>query len=195
MRAPERQVGGAERRRQRRRCAEATPLSRAEPRYRSVLITWFAICPLVTTVLAAGQPLGLGDLPLGPRSVILTAIVVPIAVLWVVPALRRAFEGRPRATNVDARELERANRTEFTPGMRAATSTGTGDAPTARRVEVQVNDLLPICPYAQWTRRDLQVGEHAEVFTRPDPSERLVEDEPAVGDFEQRSGDSARTMM
>jgi antibiotic biosynthesis monooxygenase (ABM) superfamily enzyme len=67
-----------------------------ERRYRSVLITWLAICPLVTTVLAAGQPLGLGELPLVPRSVILTAIVVPLAVLWVIPALRRALTSTGR---------------------------------------------------------------------------------------------------
>jgi antibiotic biosynthesis monooxygenase (ABM) superfamily enzyme len=67
------------------------PLPPAEPRYRRVLITWLAIFPLVTTVLAAGEPLGLGALPLIARSVVITAIVVPLAVLWVIPALRRAF--------------------------------------------------------------------------------------------------------
>jgi antibiotic biosynthesis monooxygenase (ABM) superfamily enzyme len=102
MQARQRQVRAAGRRCQDRRCAEPRPLSPAEPRYRSVLITWLAICPLVTTVLAAGHPLGFSDLPLVARSVILTAIVVPLAVLWVVPALRRAFRARPRPANLDA---------------------------------------------------------------------------------------------
>ena len=97
MHARQRRVRAAERRRQDSRCGEPRPLSLAEPepRYRGVLITWLAICPLVTTVLAAGEPLGFSDLPLVPRSVIMTAIVVPLAVLWVIPALRRAFQARP----------------------------------------------------------------------------------------------------
>jgi antibiotic biosynthesis monooxygenase (ABM) superfamily enzyme len=74
-----------------RRCGE--PSSAVEPRYRRVLITWLAIFPLVTAVLAAGGPLGLGDLPLIARSTVITAIVVPLAVLWVIPALRSAFQG------------------------------------------------------------------------------------------------------
>jgi hypothetical protein len=76
MQARQRRVRAAERRRQDSRCGEPRPLRPAEPepRYRSVLITWLAICPLVTTVLAAGEPLGLRSLPLVPRSVIMTAM-------------------------------------------------------------------------------------------------------------------------
>jgi len=58
-------------------------------RLRPVLVTWLAIFPLVTLVLAVGTPLGLLDLPLVGRSLVLTAIVVPAAVLGVVPVLRR----------------------------------------------------------------------------------------------------------
>jgi antibiotic biosynthesis monooxygenase (ABM) superfamily enzyme len=63
-------------------------------RVRSVLATWLAIFPLVTIVFAVGQPLGLAGLPLVVRTVLVTAIVVPVAVLWVVPALRRALKAR-----------------------------------------------------------------------------------------------------
>lgn len=101
----QRQVRAAERHPRDGGCAETRPFWPAEPRYRSVLITWLAICPLVTAVLAAGQALGFSDLPLVARSVILTAVVVPVAVLWVVPALRR-ISGSIRPADRGARELD-----------------------------------------------------------------------------------------
>lgn len=58
-------------------------------RHKAVLVTWLAIFPLVTLVLAVGTPLGLMELPLVARSFVLTAIVVPAAVLALLPMLRR----------------------------------------------------------------------------------------------------------
>jgi antibiotic biosynthesis monooxygenase (ABM) superfamily enzyme len=67
------------------------PLPAREPKHRTILITWLAIWPLVTTVLAIGGPLGLTSVPLVLRTLVLTAIVVPAAVLLVVPGIRRAL--------------------------------------------------------------------------------------------------------
>lgn len=60
--------------------------------YKTVLVTWLAIFPLVTAVLAIGAPLGLPELPLVLQTFILTAIVVPAAVLAVLPPLRRLLD-------------------------------------------------------------------------------------------------------
>ncbi|PJJ71554.1 hypothetical protein CLV46_1103 [Diaminobutyricimonas aerilata] len=66
----------------------------APPRVPSVhvraLITWSAIFPLVTLGLAALTPL-MEQWPLVLRSLVLTAIVVPLAVYLVVPAFMRAW--------------------------------------------------------------------------------------------------------
>jgi len=63
------------------------------PRHKAVLVTWLAIFPLVTVVLAVGTPLGFGELPLVARAFVLTAIVVPAAVLVLLPVLRRLLAG------------------------------------------------------------------------------------------------------
>ncbi len=70
----------------------ATPA--APPRMPSVhiraLITWVAIFPLVTLGLAVLTPF-MEQWPLVLRSLVLTAIVVPLAVYLVVPAFLRGW--------------------------------------------------------------------------------------------------------
>ncbi|RLP73690.1 hypothetical protein D9V32_14265 [Mycetocola tolaasinivorans] len=56
------------------------------------LITWLAIFPLVTLGSFALEPLSAGW-PLPLRTLVLTAVVVPLAVYLVVPNLMRARGG------------------------------------------------------------------------------------------------------
>lgn len=53
-------------------------------------VTWLAIFPLVAIAQAILQPLLAGWPPLLVTAVVMTA-VVPIAVMWAVPALSRAY--------------------------------------------------------------------------------------------------------
>ncbi|MEU9115777.1 hypothetical protein AB0D04_29355 [Streptomyces sp. NPDC048483] len=57
--------------------------------HRRALITWLAIYPTVTVVLGLIGPVTAG-LPLLLRTLILTAIVVPIAAYVLIPALMKA---------------------------------------------------------------------------------------------------------
>ncbi|MFE2282795.1 hypothetical protein ACFXDJ_01190 [Streptomyces sp. NPDC059443] len=79
--------------------ASATPSAPTAPSvHRRALITWLAIYPTVTVVMALVGG-ATAALPLPVRTLILTAIVVPIAVYALVPALVKAntaLAGRPR---------------------------------------------------------------------------------------------------
>ncbi|ARF55719.1 hypothetical protein B1H19_17420 [Streptomyces gilvosporeus] len=57
--------------------------------HRRALITWLAIYPTVTLVLGLLGPVT-AQLPLFLRTLILTAIVVPIAAYVLIPALMKA---------------------------------------------------------------------------------------------------------
>ena len=50
--------------------------------------TWLAVYPLITVVLALTRPL-LGDAPLPVQTLVLTAVVVPVAVYGATPLLLR----------------------------------------------------------------------------------------------------------
>ena len=52
------------------------------------LATWLAVYPLITVVLALTRPL-LGSAPLPVQTLVLTAVVVPVAVYGAVPLLLR----------------------------------------------------------------------------------------------------------
>lgn len=54
--------------------------------------TWLAVDPLVTVVLAVTRPV-LDVAPLPLQTLVLTAVVVPVAVLWAVPLLLRLLTG------------------------------------------------------------------------------------------------------
>jgi antibiotic biosynthesis monooxygenase (ABM) superfamily enzyme len=60
------------------------------PRYKVAAITWLAIYPALTTTLALLGPV-LAPLPLFLRTLVLTAILVPIMVYLLVPGLQRIF--------------------------------------------------------------------------------------------------------
>lgn len=55
-----------------------------------LVITWLAIFPLVAMVQALLQPL-LTTWPIVLVTAATTAVVVPIAVIWVVPGLTRLY--------------------------------------------------------------------------------------------------------
>ena len=57
-------------------------------RARGALLTWIAIWPLITGLLLIGDPL-LAALPLPLRTLVLTAILVPLMSFVVMPRLTR----------------------------------------------------------------------------------------------------------
>jgi antibiotic biosynthesis monooxygenase (ABM) superfamily enzyme len=60
------------------------------PRYKTVVLTWLAIYPLLTLILALfGDQLRAMALPL--RTLAITAVLVPSAVYVLVPLLRRVL--------------------------------------------------------------------------------------------------------
>ncbi|MFJ5548800.1 hypothetical protein [Streptomyces sp. NPDC093225] len=66
--------------------------------HRRALLTWLAVYPVITAVLAVLGP-ALAGLPLPLRSLVLTALVVPVVVYLVLPCYARlglAVAGRGR---------------------------------------------------------------------------------------------------
>lgn len=61
------------------------------PRHKLAVVTWLAIYPTITIVLAMLEPLGLFALPLPLRTLALTLLLVPLMVFGVMPALHRVF--------------------------------------------------------------------------------------------------------
>lgn len=71
-------------------------------RHRQALVTWLAIYPSITLVLWLFQPLGLLQLPLPLRTLVLTALLVPMMVYALVPMISRALDRRrPSPDNAD----------------------------------------------------------------------------------------------
>ncbi|MEM0996833.1 MAG: hypothetical protein AAGN35_07130 [Bacteroidota bacterium] len=60
------------------------------PKHKIAFITWLAIYPLITVILYLFGPL-LAELPLAVRTLLLTAVLVPIMVYVLVPGLQRVF--------------------------------------------------------------------------------------------------------
>jgi uncharacterized protein len=76
------------------------------PRYRTAAITWLAIYPTLTVILELfGDTLSKLALPL--RTLVITAILVPVAVYALVPALRHLFAGWPTGGRRVRRTSER----------------------------------------------------------------------------------------
>jgi antibiotic biosynthesis monooxygenase (ABM) superfamily enzyme len=63
---------------------------RTAPRYKVAFITWLAIYPALTITLALLGP-ALAPLPLYLRTLVMTAVLVPIMVYVLVPAVQRIF--------------------------------------------------------------------------------------------------------
>lgn len=67
------------------------PTSTPAPATRAVmaLLTWLAVYPTLTAVLAVAQPLGLLRLPLALRTLALTLFLVPTTSFLLLPLLLR----------------------------------------------------------------------------------------------------------
>ena len=63
------------------------------PRYKMAVLTWLAVYPTLTVILAVLQPLGVLRTPLPLRTLIVTVILVPLVVYVLVPTLTRALAG------------------------------------------------------------------------------------------------------
>jgi uncharacterized protein len=69
------------------------PATKAPPRHKLAVLTWLAIYPTITLVLAVLEYLGLTGVALPLRTLALTLLVVPLAVFVLIPMLTRAFRG------------------------------------------------------------------------------------------------------
>ncbi len=52
---------------------------------RTTLVTWLAVYPVITMLLAVLEPV-IADWPIPFRTLVLTAIMVPVMVIWALPA-------------------------------------------------------------------------------------------------------------
>ncbi len=59
-----------------------------ESQLRTALLTWMAIWPLITGLLAIGEPV-LETMPLPLKTLVLTGILVPVMKFAVMPRLTR----------------------------------------------------------------------------------------------------------
>jgi antibiotic biosynthesis monooxygenase (ABM) superfamily enzyme len=62
------------------------------PRYKAAVITWLALYPALTVLLALLGPV-LAPLPLFLRTLVGTTVLVPIMVYLLVPGMQRLFAG------------------------------------------------------------------------------------------------------
>ncbi|MEM9062205.1 MAG: hypothetical protein AAGD13_17240 [Pseudomonadota bacterium] len=65
-------------------------------RHQTALLTWAVAYPLITSLLLVLEPL-VGGLALPLRTLVLTALMVPIMVYWAVPAAVRTWSRRFQA--------------------------------------------------------------------------------------------------
>jgi len=77
------------------------PVQLMPPRYKLAVITWLAIFPLITIILALFGPL-LMQLPLVVRTFVLTAILVPAMIYLIVPLYMQLFAGWLNQTAPDS---------------------------------------------------------------------------------------------
>ncbi len=59
-------------------------------RVRAAVVTWLVAYPIITFLLATLEPLVAGS-PMALKSLLLSAIMVPIMVLWALPAASVLF--------------------------------------------------------------------------------------------------------
>jgi uncharacterized protein len=62
------------------------------PRYKLAVVVWIAIFPTVAVTLGLLRPF-VGHLPIVVQAFVLTVIVVPIAVMLLVPLVSRLLTG------------------------------------------------------------------------------------------------------
>ena len=61
-------------------------------RHKMAILTWISVYPIITTLLLVLEPL-VGDLPVPVRTLILSALMVPIMAYAALPAVTRLFAG------------------------------------------------------------------------------------------------------
>ncbi len=71
-------------------------MTAAEPRWRTVIISWLAVYPTITLVGAATLPLT-SNLSWPAKTLVLTALMVPLVVYMTGPIARAAFTAAERA--------------------------------------------------------------------------------------------------
>jgi len=65
---------------------------KAPPRWKTAVLIWLAIYPSITLfILLFGEPLSLLPIPL--RTLVLTAVLVPLMVFVLLPRLQKLFAG------------------------------------------------------------------------------------------------------
>jgi antibiotic biosynthesis monooxygenase (ABM) superfamily enzyme len=71
--------------------SQELPTRMSPPRYKLAIVTWLAVYPTITAMLAAFEPLGLLQTPMPVRTLLLTIVLVPLMVFVLVPILSRAL--------------------------------------------------------------------------------------------------------
>jgi uncharacterized protein len=71
---------------------QTPPVRNSPPRHKLAVLTWLAIYPTVTGVLAVYELVGLTKVALPVRTLALTMVVVPLVVFFVAPALTRLLK-------------------------------------------------------------------------------------------------------
>lgn len=61
-------------------------------RHKLALLTWTVVYPLITILIAALDPV-VGALPMPLRTLVLTAVMVPVMVYLAMPAMTARFAG------------------------------------------------------------------------------------------------------
>ncbi len=84
----------------------------APRRQKQALVTWLAIYPSITLVLWLFRPLGLLELPLPLRTLVLTALLVPAMVYVLVPILSGALDACCSRLRVRKRHGEKRDNAE-----------------------------------------------------------------------------------
>lgn len=62
-------------------------------RWKMAVVTWLAIYPTITVLLAIFEPLGLLDEPIAIRTLLLTVVLVPLMAFVLAPTLVRVLGG------------------------------------------------------------------------------------------------------
>lgn len=69
-----------------------SPAHRPPPKWKTALLVWVAIYPSITLLVLFFGP-QLAQLPLVIRTLVMTAILVPLLVFVLLPLLHKAFGG------------------------------------------------------------------------------------------------------
>lgn len=65
-------------------------MMRVPRRHRLTLVTWMGVYPILTLVALLAEPL-LGSVPIAVRTLVMSAMMVPVMVHFVMPFMKRNF--------------------------------------------------------------------------------------------------------